>query len=393
MSHPANDGLITLTADEILQYAKDALLEHVQVYINGRKCTLENVYDLILEAAAQHTTLNDVCDNTPGAPTGTTVLGHLHKGLPHDLGHLWHLEAKLNRALIGHLPPKVYRVRSEMAIDLVMVPYYGEPAQKADEIRRSVARDGTTHFHCYATAYLIYRDRRLTLALTFVRKRDSMVAILRRLFKRLDVLNLRIKRLYLDKGFYSVAVIQWLKERELPFILPVRMPAKGGVRALCVGRKSHRATYTLHNQKLGKETVDLALVRKYSKKRHRRRGSRWFAYVTYQVNTDPKRIFQFYRRRFGIESSYREMHQMRARTTSPNPALRLLYVGIAFLLVNLWVWLKLRFGADVHRGKQRLHPRRLTLKRLCHMLCRAIKKKRRGFDTLAIPAAEFRPLI
>lgn len=392
MSHSITDGLITLTADEILQYAKDALLQNVYMYINGRKCTLENVYDLVLEASAKHTTVNDVCDDTPGAPTGTAVLGHLHQGLPHDLGHLWHLEVKLNRALVGHLPAKVYRVRSELAIDLVLIPYYGQPARNDEELRRSVAREGTTHFHCYATAYLLYRDRRITLALTFVRKSDTMPAILRRLFKRLEVLKLRIKRLYLDKGFYSVGVIRWLKALGLPFVLPMRMPSKGGVRALCVGRKGYRTAYTLHNQDLGSETVTVAIVRKYSKKRHRRRGGRWFAYVTEGVHTDPQRIFQFYRRRFGIESSYRQMHQVRARTTSTNPALRLLYVGIAFLLVNLWVWLKLQFRCDAHRGKQRWHPRRFTLKRLCHMLCRAIKKKRRGFDALTIPAAEFKRL-
>jgi hypothetical protein len=61
-------------------------------------------------------------------------------------------------------------------------------------VRRSEARQGTTHFHCYATAYMIYKDQRITLALTFVRKSDTMPAILRRLFKRLDGLNLRVKK-------------------------------------------------------------------------------------------------------------------------------------------------------------------------------------------------------
>ena len=63
---------------------------------------------------------------------------------------------------------------------------------------------------------------------------------------------------------------------------------------------------------------------------------------------------------------------------SANPALRRLDTGLAFWIGTLWVWLKLRYGSDGHRGKQRRHPRRFTLKRLCYGLCRAITKKRPG---------------
>jgi len=43
-----------------------------------------------------------------------------------------------------------------------------------------------------------------------------------------------------------------------------------------------------------------------------------------------------YRRRFGIESSYRQINQARLRTSSRSPELRLLAVAIALLLRNLW---------------------------------------------------------
>jgi IS4 transposase len=46
-------------------------------------------------------------------------------------------------------------------------------------------------------------------------------------------------------------------------------------------------------------------------------------------------LFELYRRRFRIETSYRQLHQVRARTSSRNPALRLLLVGLALLIVNL----------------------------------------------------------
>ena len=382
------DGLITLDSEEVLDFCLGLLLKHVRLSINGKKCTLENVFELILKASAGQTSMNDVCDDTPGAASGVAVMAALHQALPEKLNQMWRLEARLNNVLVANLTSKMRRVRCDVAIDLVLVPYHGEPKQDDNEVRRSQAREGTTHFHCYATAYMIYKDQRVTLALTFVRKDDTMPAILRRLFKRLDALNLQVKKLYLDKGFYSIAVIRLLKERGTPFIIPAISRKNCGVAKLFVGRASYTTSYTMRNQMLGSEKVDVALARKYSKGRYRRQRSKWFAYVTYRVRTHPLHIFQFYRRRFGIESSYRQMNRVRARTSSTNPALRFLYVGIAFLLINAWVRLKQLYACDLHRGGRRVNPRRLTLLRMMHLLMRAVEQRLKPLSAIRVPAAE-----
>lgn len=383
-----DDGLITLSSDEVLDFAQNALLKGVKLYINGRKCTIENICQIILKASAGQTSVSDVCDDLKDGPSGNAVLAQLHQALPQDMSQLWRLEAQLNRTLLINVPRRMLKVRCDLAIDLVLVPYHGQPAHDPEEVKRSVARDGTTHFHCYATAYMIYKDQRMTLAMTFVRKSDTMLKILRRLFKRLDVLNLRIKKVYLDKGFYSIGVIRFLKERDLPFIIPARTRKKGGVSNLFVGRASYSTSYTLRNQTLGAETVDLAIAHKYSKGRYRRKRSKWFAYVTYRVRTHPLQIFQFYRRRFGIESSYRQMNRVRARTSSTDPALRLLYVGVAFLILNLWVVLKRRLACDVHRHGKRYNHRRFTILRMCHFLIRAIERRLNTVEAIHKPAGD-----
>jgi putative transposase len=383
-----NDGPITLTADEVLDFTLDALLKGVKLYINGRKCTAEKIFEIILKASAGQTSVNDVCDDLPDGPNGNTVLAQLHQALPQDLSQLWRLEAQLNRTLLINVPKRMLKVRCDMAIDLVLVPYHGQPAHDPEEVKRSVARDGTTHFHCYATAYMIYKDQRITLAMTFVRKSDTMLTIVRRLFKRLDVLNVRIKKVYLDKGFYSIGVIRFLKEHNLPFIIPAKNHKKGGVSKLFVGRASYATSYTLRNQKLGAETVDLAIARKYSKGRYRRKRSKWFAYVSYRVRTHPLQIFHFYRRRFGIESSYRQMNRVRARTSSTDPALRLLYVAVAFLILNLWVVLKRRMACDVHHHGSRHNHRGFTILRMCHFLLRAIERRLGTVDTIRKPVTD-----
>jgi hypothetical protein len=87
-----------------------------------------------------------------------------------------------------------------------------------DEVCRSKAKEGTTHFFTYATAYAVVRGRRYTLAMCRVRAKQTMDAVLRTLLTRLGTLGIRIKLLVLDRGFYSVRVIQALITGVLPFI-------------------------------------------------------------------------------------------------------------------------------------------------------------------------------
>lgn len=62
-------------------------------------------------------------------------------------------------------------------------------------------------------------------------------------------------------------------------------------------------------------------------------------------------MVETYRRRFGIESSYRQINQARLRTSSRSPELRLLAVAIALLLRNLWAlsgWMTLARSGPGH---------------------------------------------
>lgn len=84
-------------------------------------------------------------------------------------------------------------------------------------------------------------------------------------------------------------------------------------------------------------------------------------------------LFELYRWRFGIETSYRQLHQVRARTSSRNPALRLLLVGLALLLVNLWVLLR-RTWVQMTRYGERVRVVELTLERVADALIDSLKQ-------------------
>ena len=115
------------------------------------------------------------------------------------------------------------------------------------------------------------------------------------------------------------------------------MPQHGPqLRALCTGEESHWASHTLQSASDGAVTVKVAVVRTYPRTRQPRWRATWCLFVCMGIRDSLIGIRQRYRKRFGIESTYRQLERLRIRTTSPNPALPLMVVGIALVLLNVW---------------------------------------------------------
>ncbi len=64
----------------------------------------------------------------------------------------------------------------------------------------------------------------------------------------------------------------------------------------------------------------------------------------------PRQVSELYRQRFGIEMSYRQLNQCRARTCTRNPGVRLFLVAVALRLRNMWVWLHWQVLSGKHGG-------------------------------------------
>ena len=111
----------------------------------------------------------------------------------------------------------------------------------------------------------------------------------------------------------------------------------GGIKQFFKGKKSYKTTYTITRDKDDSVTFDLWIVCKYKKGKGKQHRVQYFVYVIHKVKTSLSYIYQDYRKRFGIETSYRLKNICRIRTNNKNPVLRLLFVGISFLLVNIWV--------------------------------------------------------
>lgn len=375
-----------VTAAEVHQLVRETLQEHFELDMSRRDYDAQDIWDVLIAASVERVTVEMASCLLDDAPCGNTVRSIVKEMLA-AAGQLAKLEASLNALLVKQLPQKLLRSRLPGAIDITEIPYHGQHEEDEEMVRRGRAKSGTTHFHCFATLYVVKKNKRYTLAITLMRRSDKALAVLQRLLARGQTLSLRLKRLYLDRGFDNNGVIAYLKQQPFPTIIPLVIRGKtGGTRALLVGRKSYHTSYTRKSVTYDQETFPVHVVCIYSKGRYRRRGLYRFAYVVIgQVKMQPRQVADEYRRRFGIETSYRMMNTVRARTTSKSVQLRLFFVTLAFLLLNLWSYVKWSHLYVPRRGPRQILHRLLPLARWRLWLWEMVKQ-RLGFSlVITIP--------
>jgi putative transposase len=337
-----------------------AAVQHLQAHLRfrdyKRKASAPVLWSLLLAAAARITSLSDACGRLRDAPSDETA----RKALLATLPDYAELQRRLNAALAGHLPRPLRKRPQRLAIDLTLIPYHGRPYRDPAEVYRAQAKDGTSHFHAYATAYVVLKGQRYTVALTGVAKGEPLKDVVRRLLRQAASVGVRPRLLLLDRGFYSVAVVRYLQQAGVPFLLPVvchgRSPKQpGGPTGSHVFRTwkiSGWSTHTLTEAKTGRTaTVPICVKCRNYRGQWKRHGRQALVYAYWGYRpASPDSVFATYRLRFGIESSYRQMHEGRIRTTTRRPEVRLLYAGIALVLRNLWVWLHYAVLAMPRRG-------------------------------------------
>src|SRR6516162_6512842 len=169
----------TLTPKDVQLHTGSVCQKHLKLHDHGPKCKAPILWAVLLYAAARITSIAAACQSLRDAPSDQAVRDALLATLPdtHEL------QRRINRALQGDLPYALRRRRQPLAIDLVLIPYHGKPLHHADEVYRSRAKSGTSHFHAYATAYVIQKGRRFTVALTPVARHDAMPEVLKRLLR------------------------------------------------------------------------------------------------------------------------------------------------------------------------------------------------------------------
>jgi hypothetical protein len=357
-----------ITSGQVHSWSLEWLLQAKLAKDHGWKCTAAAVMSVVLRAAARSISISAACRDLAKAPSDQAVMTALEDGLPKTLPVL---ERRVNDALTGPLPRNMRRRAWEIAIDWHLQPYYGQPEKSRNELYYGQPKQGTTKFHAYASACIVEYGRRYTLALTWVRRHESMVRVLRRLVARIREIGLKIRRVLLDRAFFNVSVVTFLQEEKLPFLMPVvirgRAPKKGSKATGLRWIKRQPAGWYSHTMKNGKQQVTVSVCVGYRRHKNRKDGkqrSQKLLFAAWRVHGSPTEIRAQYRRRFGIETSFRQMRQARIYTCTRDPHLRLFFLAVALILRNIWVWIHQTRLAEGSGDTMTLHLELLRFKRM-----------------------------
>lgn len=373
---------LALTDSETLEEVLECLAENFSIKTQGG-FDQQTLFEILVKAASSGDSIENTAKKLKNVPTANDIRYHLKK-----IDNFSELETQINQALKSRIPLGLKNNSLKIAIDLNLICYYGQlTTEELPYIYRSQNKSGTNSFYAYATLYVISKNKRVTLSIRGVRRFDTSVSIITYLLAEIDSLNINVKKLYLDRGFFNTPVIRWLQALDIPFMMPaIKTGKSGGIKQFLKGRKSYKTSYTITRDKDDSVTFDLWIVCKYRKGKRKKQGVQYFVYAVHKIRTSLSYIYQDYRQRFGIESSYRIKNICRIRTNNKNPVLRLLFVGISFLLVNIWVnllWLKI---SRKMKGSRLIYRTLFTLKQMLAFLSQAIERKYQVVDGIFIPS-------
>lgn len=364
-----------LTEREVLAHARERLQPHLRLEADGYICNREQLIHLLLGIAATKSTLEAVCADLETSPCAATVRSYFNEQL--TVEELPHLESAINEALAQALVPPLSLREQEVAIDYHDQAYYGKTEQTEGLWVRAAAKDGTTRVYRVATAYVMRKGLRFTLAIRFVRPEDSHQGVVKFLLQRIKALKIKARTLLLDKGFAGVKVIKFLRRAKQRAIIACPIRGKtGGVRALCVGRHSYLTEHTFVSPTDGPAKTKVAVCRTFTTAKRtgrKQKEAQWLVYILINCQMSPTQVRKKYRLRFGIETSYRCARRVRGWTTAKNAAYRFLLIGLSFFLLNVWIELRWRWARKPRRGRSLLCEAHFRLRRFAKFIAQALE--------------------
>ena len=262
-------------------------------------------------------------------PTSDTLLYHLKKFEDRGILQKMFIEifdliykmSKRSNLLSGR--------KLDVAVDFTDWFYYGK--DRSMMVLGKKPEKGTTKCFRFATINVVEHGERFTLLAIPVSTFDSKEKILETLISFAKK-RIAIRKLYVDRGFFSSDVINLLKKMGITFLMPAIKNDRVIDYSYSVSPPAVIKNYPMKDCKF-----NLVILEKEEKR---------YAFATNMNfnNNDillSERLFNPYSKRWGIETSYRVKKSFRGKTTSRNYIIRQFYFMMSVVLYNLWILINL----------------------------------------------------
>lgn len=330
----------TVTPAFVRCLARQALARALPWRGYGRLASARKILDVLLLAAALVSSLSAVVRRFRFGFSHETA----RKAIDSNLPDLHTLTEGLLDALYFFGSRVLRRREWVIAIDEHRDPFYGDRCTFG--VSGGQKKHGSKYAFAYATAVLVHLRHRFTVGLLALSGGEKPHEVVAALLEQVHERGLRVRGVVLDSAFDSGDTLLLLQGKRLSYSVPLRK--KGGGQG---GNNKRNAIWDLDvgtvatvswktdkgNRPVSTQVVVVRRAKEKDKKVYAFGG--WGEQPARSVARRACLARRWYRKRFGIETSYRQMRECKVKTTKKDVRYRLLLIGLALLLRQAWVWL------------------------------------------------------
>jgi hypothetical protein len=336
----------TITPAFVRSVARQALAKALPWHGYGRLATAQKILDVLLLAAALVSSLSAVVKRFTFGFSHETARKAVDSNLP-DLDTL--TEGLLD-ALYLFGSRALRRRKWVIAIDEHRDPFYGD--RSTPGVTGGQKKHGTKYAFGYATAVLVHMRHRFTVGLIALSGGEKPHEIVEALLLQIEGRGLKVRGVVLDSGFDAGDVLLLLQKRKYSYTVPLRKKgnSKNNKRNVVWELEVGTVTKVSWKTDKGNKPVSTLAVVMQRPKEKEKKVYAFFGWGKTEAWRQQRRAAlarRWYRKRFGIETSYRQMRQAKVKTTKKDVRYRLLLIGLALLLRQAWVWLTKHLACEL----------------------------------------------
>lgn len=230
--------------------------------------------------------------------------------------------------LVENKIKKLHLGAVDIIVDITSEDFYGKSTGLY--LHNWTGEEGVQAKYHFIVAGILFRNKILPFYAGILPIGSFKSDYLGRICDLCNEMNLKVKLMKLDRGFYSGEVIDELELKGMNYLIF----AKKSSLFKCMLEGINKSVIVKHEIKYKKDKsshiakTNIALVKNVN-------GYDW-CFATNHLLHDVRKYVELYRARWSIETMFRVHDEARIKSKSVNPLIRLFYFMISMLLLFIW---------------------------------------------------------
>ena len=275
----------------------------------------EEFAELLAEASSRNTYIETLSNRAD------TLHYHIAKGyVEYSDKEFYNLvEKKIKKLHLGAV---------DIIVDITSENFYGKSTGLY--LHNWTGEEGVEAKYHYLIAGILFRNKIYPFYAAILRIGTFKAGLLGKICDLCNKLNLKVRFMKLDRGFYSGEVIDALELKGMNYLIFARKSSL----FKCILEATNKRVVVKHEIKYKKAKsshiaeTNIALVKDVD-------GYDW-VFATNVFLRDVRKYVGLYRKRWNIETMFRVHDEARIKSKSVNPLVRLFYFMISMLLLFIW---------------------------------------------------------